>query len=445
MTVSVIGMSLLGIAGAAVMAKAGNDVLCTDMDEELVNAVKEGDFPGFEAGLCPLVEKEMESGRLKFSGNLRKVIKESRVIFITCEVPEDEDHLPNLRFVKAIAQSIGHHMEDYKAIVIKATTPPGTVEKVENIILELLNKREIDIPFDVITSPSIARIGTMLRDLERPKMVCVGADTERGKEELTKIYKSMAIITNKIVYGSPRDVEMANYGLNGILAVKVAYMNEMALLCEKTGANIDIVAKIMGLDSRISTQIMMPNPGFGGSRLPKNSRALIKIAESCGEHMQVLEGALEANKKQKIKVVEKITNLLDGVEGKIIGILGLAMKSGTDDIREAPALDIIKELAEKGAEIRIYSPEGYQQAKWRLFQVKDSITFCDSIYHAAEEADALVVMTKWKGTRLTDEEKLHMIMKGDLFIDLQNLFMNRAEVKQLFNYHGLGMNEEASK
>ncbi|MEG0377136.1 MAG: nucleotide sugar dehydrogenase, partial [Eubacterium sp.] len=302
--------------------------------------------------------------------------------------------------------------------------------------------RVLDIPFDVITSPSIARTGSMMRDLERPKLVAVGTNSARGKEEITEIYRKMAIVTNKIVYGTPRDVEMAYYGLSGMLAVKVAYINEMALICEKMDANIEVVSKIIGMDSRISSQILNPGPGFGGSHLPKSARLLARMAEKCGESMKTLEGTITANEKQKMKSVEKIVTILDGVKDKTIAIIGLATKPGTDDLREAPSLDVVKSLAEQGAVLRVYSPEGYQQAKWRFFSVSEALTYCDTIYDAAEGADALVIMTKWNNTRATDENLLAEKMNGRVMIDLQNLFINRHEIKRLFDYHGIGINEK---
>lgn len=439
MIISVIGAGVLGLAYAASFARGGHQVYCTDMDEEIVNAVKEGEFPGYESGLERVVAEAEATGNLEFTGHLRKVIREAEVIFITCEVPEDDEHMPSLRFVRAIAQSIGSQMEAPKIVVLKSSVPPGSSVVIEETIQKALDEREVDIHFDVVSSPSFAKPGSFLRDIERPRFVAIGADNEEARKKIRSLYRETGVVINKIIDASPAEVEMADYAINGLIAVKTAFINELAMLCEKLDIDVDMTTKIMGRDSRISPQLMDPGPGYGGSILPKTARAMVRIAEEADETAEVLKGAITANACQKQKCVAKIENIMDGVGGKTIGILGLAPDFGTDDLREAPSLDIIRGLVEKEANLRIYNPDGYQQAKWRLFKEKDAITFCDDIYEAAEGADALVVLTKWPNTRATDENQLKEKMKGDILIDLQNLFVKRKEVKQLFKYYGLGM------
>lgn len=310
---------------------------------------------------------------------------------------------------------------------------------IEETIQKALDEREADIHFDVVSSPSFAKAGSFLKDIERPRFVAIGADNEEAREKVRNLYRETGIVMNKIIDASPAEVEMADYAISGLVAVKTAFINELAMLCEKLDIDVDMTTRIMGKDSRISPQLMDPGPGYGGSILPKTARAMVRIAEEADETAEVLKGAITANECQKQKCVAKIENIMDGVGGKTIGILGLSPDFGTDDLREAPSLDIIRCLVEKEASLRIYNPDGYQQAKWRLFKEKDAITFCDDIYEAAENADALVVLTKWPNTRATDENQLKEKMKGDILIDLQNLFVKRKEVKQLFKYYGLGM------
>ncbi|MEG0377673.1 MAG: nucleotide sugar dehydrogenase, partial [Eubacterium sp.] len=391
MIVSVIGAGILGLACAASMARGGHQVICADMDEEVVNAVKEGDFPGYEQGLIRVVTDAQNTGRLEFTGNIRKTIKEAEVIFITCEMPEDENNMPSLRFAKAIAQCIGNHMENHKLVVLKSSVPPGSSVVIEDTIQKVLDEREENIPFDVAVCPAFARPGNFLRDIERPKFIAIGADDQKARQKISDLYVQIGFLQSKIIHGSTAEVEMASYAIDGMVAVKTAYVNELTMLCEKLDIDIDMTTRIMGKDTRISPQIMDPGPGFGGSVLPKSVRTLVSLAESVGESASVLKGALSANEHQKQKCFQKIETILDGVADKTIGILGLSMEYGTDDLREAPSLDIIKNLVEKGAVLQIFDPDGYQQAKWRLFKEKDAITFCDSIYDAAEDADAMVI------------------------------------------------------
>lgn len=439
MIISVIGAGILGLACAASMARGGHQVFCTDMDEEIVNAVKESDFPGYEQGLIRVVTEAEKTGKLEFTENIRKAIKEAEVIFITCEMPEDENNIPSLRFATAIGQSIGNHMDEDKIIVLKSNVPPGSAAIMENTIQKVLDERASELSFDVVVCPSFARPGSFLKDIERPKFIAIGADSERARQKVCDLYVQTGFIQSKIIHASTAEVEMANYAIDGMVAVKTAYVNELTMLCEKMDIDIDMTTRIMGKDTRISPQLMDPGPGFGGSVLPKSVRTLVSMAANVGESSEVLNGAITANENQKKRCFEKIESILEGVADKTIAIIGLSMDHGTDDLREAPSLDIIKNLVEKGAMLQLFDPDGYQQAKWRLFKEKDALSFCDSIYDAAENADAIVIMTKWPNTRATDEKIVLEKMKGNVLIDLQNLFMKRSEVKSLFKYYGLGI------
>ena len=440
MSVGIIGMSLLGIATAAAMAKMGQQILCTDMDEELVNAVRELDFPGYEADMEKNVRETQDSGYLKFSGHIRGVVRDCDVIFITCEVPETDDDIPSLRFVREIARSIASHMEGPKTIVLRSTVPPGSAAAVTGYMNEIMADREEQYPFSVVVSPSFSRPGHRFRELLRPKFLLIGAESEAAASPLRQIYRSMGFLDSKIMVVSQKEAEMAGYARSTFLALKTAYVNELASLCDALEINLEAVTKIMGKDSGIAAKNLMPGPGFGGSEMPKNVRAMARLAEKNGLDTMLAQETLISNCRQKARCVANIEKIMGGLEGKTIGILGLVMDYGSDDLREAPALDIVHGLVERGAKLRLYNKNGYQQAKWRLFKIKEAVTFADDIYDAAQGADALVVLTRWTNTRATDEERLHRAMRGNVLIDLQNLFAGRKEIRELFEYHSFGLN-----
>ncbi|MDO4288344.1 MAG: nucleotide sugar dehydrogenase [Eubacterium sp.] len=439
MSVGIIGMSLLGIATAASLAKMGQQVVCADMDEELVSAVRELDFPGYEADMEKNVREAQDSGNLKFSEHIRGVVKDCNIIFITCEVPETDGELPSLRFVREIARSIASHMEGPKTVVLRSIVPPGSAAAVAGYMEEIMAEREDKHSFEVLLSPSFSRPGQRFKEMLRPKYILIGAEDETKAEPLKALYRSLGFLDNRISVVPLREAELASYAKSSLLALKNAYVNELAVLCDRMDINLEAVTKIMGKDPGISARNLMPNPGFGGSDMPKGLRTMMRLAEENGASMVLAQSALRANDNQKSWCVKKIGEILGGLEGKVIGILGLAQDHGSDDLREAPSLDIIHGLAAGGAELRIYNKSGYQQAKWRLFKEKEAVTFAEDIYDAAQGADALVVLTRWPNTRATDEARLHAAMRGDVLIDFQNLFAGRREIRALFDYHSFGL------
>jgi UDPglucose 6-dehydrogenase len=345
--------------------------------------------------------------------------------------------------MKPIAQSIGSHMESYVTVVIKSTVPPGTCQIIQQTIKKALDDREVEIPFDVISNPDFARKGSMIKDCLVPDMVVIGSDSLEAVERLKRLYDTLHVREENYVITDPQSAEMIKYGVNAFLATKLSFINELALLCENANANIIDVSNGMGRDERIGPGFLEAGPGYGGSDLPKDSKALVEIARAYGEDFMVLKGAILANEKQKNKMVEKIKRVLGNLEGKTIGILGLSYKPETTDMREAPSINIIKGLVTGGAKIRIYCPEGSQEAKWRLHNEKDEITYCHDVYDAAEKADALVLITSWREFKGMDHERVLSVMKDRFFFDFRNLF--GEDPPKGFVYSGLGIPEKEIK
>lgn len=437
MNICIIGMGLLGITYSSILSDSDIDVIGVDIDEETIAMLHEGDLPVYEPGLRPLMTTSLASGRLKFTSNMAKAIKESDIIFITCDVPVDEKDMPNLRFVKTIVQSIGNHMEKHLTIVVKSTTPPGTCKMIKQVINRILESRERTISFDVVSNPDFARKGLMIKDCLVPEMVVIGSESDQAVEKLKQLYDRLSVREENYIITNPQSAEMIKYGVNAFLAIKLSFINEMSLICENADANILDVSKGIGKDFRIGHEYLDVGPGFGGSDLPKDSKALLGIAKAYGQELRVLKGAMEANLKQKDKVLEKIKRTMGGVDQKVIGILGLSYKAKTNDMRESPSLTIIKGLVEAGARIQIYSPEGAMEGKWRLYKEKDEITYCQDMYQVARAADALVIVTDWREFNDMDHTKIKELMRDRYFFDFRNIFATNPP--KGFIYSGLGI------
>ena len=443
MNICIIGLGVLGITYGSILSDSDVNVICVDTDEETISMLAEGELPIYEPGLKALVSTSVSTGRLYFSSNIQSAIKKSEIIFITCEVPSNDHDFPDLRFMKPIAQTIGNHIEAYVTVVIKSTVPPGTCQIIKQTIQKTLDDRKVDIPFDVISNPDFARKGSMIKDCLVPDMVVIGADSPAPIERLKSVYDSLHVREENYVITDPQSAEMIKYGVNAFLATKLSFINEMALLCENANANILDVSNGMGRDERIGKGFLEAGPGYGGSDLPKDSKALVEIAKAYGEDFMVLKGAIQANEKQKNKMVEKIKRTMGNLAGKTIAVLGLSYKPETTDMREAPSINIVKGLVADGAKIQIYCPEGNQEAKWRLHNEKDEISYCHDVYEAAQDADALVLITSWREFKGMDQERVRAAMKDRFFFDFRNLFGD--EPPKGFIYSGLGIPEKEIK
>ena len=397
-------------------------------------------MPIYEPGLKELLEKNMKAERIEFTTDMKYVTENSDVIFIAVGTPPALDGSADLHFVLEVATNIGKYMNGYKVVVDKSTVPVGTGKVVRETIQKELDSRNLDYEFDIVSNPEFLREGKAVGDCLRPDRVVIGTESERAKEIMKKVYDVLFINETPFVFTNIETAEMIKYASNAFLAVKISFINEISLLAEKVGANTQEIAKAMGKDGRISPKFLHCGPGYGGSCFPKDTKAIVDIAKKYGEDMYVIKAAIDANEKQKRKMVEKIIDKMEGIEGKHIAILGLSFKPDTDDMREAPSLDIIRGLVEAGAKIQAYCPEGMKEARWRLEDCENSITYCADEYSVVNEADAVVLMTEWNQFRGMNLDKVRARMKGNFYFDLRNVYARNTHIREEFKYFPIGQN-----
>lgn len=440
MRIGVVGTGYVGLVQGVIMAEFGLNVICMDISEEKINSLKNGVVPIYEPGLKELLEKNMKAERIEFTTDMKYVTENSDVIFIAVGTPPALDGSADLHFVLEVATNIGKYMNGYKVVVDKSTVPVGTGKVVRETIQKELDSRNLDYEFDIVSNPEFLREGKAVGDCLRPDRVVIGTESERAKEIMKKVYDVLFINETPFVFTNIETAEMIKYASNAFLAVKISFINEISLLAEKVGANTQEIAKAMGKDGRISPKFLHCGPGYGGSCFPKDTKAIVDIAKKYGEDMYVIKAAIDANEKQKRKMVEKIIDKMEGVEGKHIAILGLSFKPDTDDMREAPSLDIIRGLVEAGAKIQAYCPEGMKEARWRLEDCENSITYCADEYSVVNEADAVVLMTEWNQFRGMNLDKVRARMKGDFYFDLRNIYTRNTHIREEFKYFPIGQN-----
>ena len=440
MKIGVVGTGYVGLVQGVIMAEFGLNVICMDVSEEKINSLKNGGIPIYEPGLKELLEKNMKAERIKFTTDMKYTTENSDVIFIAVGTPPALDGSADLHFVLEVATNIGKYMNGYKVVVDKSTVPVGTGKLVRETIQKELNSRKLDYEFDIVSNPEFLREGKAVGDCLRPDRVVIGTESERAKEIMKKVYDVLFINETPFVFTNIETAEMIKYASNAFLAVKISFINEISLLAEKVGANTQEIAKAMGKDGRISPKFLHCGPGYGGSCFPKDTKAIVDIAKKYGEDMYVIKAAIDANEKQKRKMVEKIIDKMEGVEGKHIAILGLSFKPDTDDMRDAPSLDIIRGLVEAGAKIQAYCPEGMKEARWRLEDCENSITYCADEYSVVNEADAVVLMTEWNQFRGMNLDKVRARMKGNFYFDLRNVYTRNIHIREEFKYFPIGQN-----
>ena len=438
MKIGVIGTGYVGLVQGVILSEFGLEVTCVDTNVDKINMLKNGEVPIYEPGLEPLLKKNIESKRLKFTTDIKEAIESSEVLFIAVGTPPSDDGSADLRYVLDVANSIGKYMNNYKVIVNKSTVPVGTGKLVRDTIQKKLDERKITLEFDIVSNPEFLREGKAVNDCLRPDRVVIGYSNEKAKNIMQKVYNVLYINETPFVFTSVETAEMIKYASNAFLAVKISFINEMALLAEKVGADVQQIAKAMGQDGRISPKFLHAGPGYGGSCFPKDTKAIVDIAKKYGEEFKVIEAAIQANEKQKQKMVEKIINKMGSVKDKKITILGLSFKPETDDMRDAPSIDIIRGLIKNGAIIKAYCPEGMREAKWRLKDMEENIEYCDNEYIAVKDADATVVITEWNQFRGINLGKVKELMNGNYLFDLRNIYSKNQEVMKLFNYYGVG-------
>ena len=438
MKIGVVGTGYVGLVQGVILSEFGLEVTCVDTNIEKIEMLKNGGVPIYEPGLEPLLKKNIEAGRLQFTSEIKEAVETSEVLFIAVGTPPADDGSADLRYVLEVANSIGEHMNGYRVVVDKSTVPVGTGKLVKETIQKKLDERGLKFEFDVVSNPEFLREGKAVNDCLRPDRVVIGYSDERAKEMMKKVYNVLYINETPFVFTSVETAEMIKYASNAFLAVKISFINEMALLAEKVGADVQQIAKAMGQDGRISPKFLHAGPGYGGSCFPKDTKAIVDIAKKYGEEFKVIDAAIQANEKQKQKMVEKIVSNMGSVENKVITVLGLSFKPETDDMRDAPSIDIIRGLVKNGARIKAYCPEGIKEAKWRLKDIEESIEYCDNEYIAVKDADATVIITEWNQFRGISLSKVKDLMKGNYLFDLRNIYSKSSEVKKIFNYYGVG-------
>ncbi|MHA4989952.1 UDP-glucose dehydrogenase family protein [Cetobacterium somerae] len=438
MKITVIGTGYVGLVQGVILSEFGHKVICLDIDEKKIENLKNGILPIYEPGLKEILDRNVLEGRLKFSTNKEDALGDAEVIFIAVGTPPGDDGSADLTYVLQCAKDIGENISKYAIIVNKSTVPVGTGDLVEETIKNELVKRKINIEFDVVSNPEFLREGKAVNDCLRPDRVVIGTESKKALGIMKKIYDVLYINKTPFVFTNRRTSEMIKYASNAFLAVKISFINEMALLAEKVGANTQEIAQAMGMDGRISPKFLHCGPGYGGSCFPKDTRAMVEIGKDYNEEMSVVAAAISANEKQKKKMIDKIVREMDGVKDKTICILGLSFKPDTDDVRDAPSLDIIKGLIENGANIKAYCPKGIEETKWRLEEYKDKIQYCKDEEEASERVEAVVLVTEWNQFRGINLEELKERMKGEFYFDLRNVHTKNCKVRSLFKYYPVG-------
>ncbi len=439
--IAVIGTGYVGLVSGACLADFGNTVTCVDNNPDKIEALRSGKIPIYEPGLELVVERNVQSGRLSFSTNLSQTVKANDVVFIAVGTPPADDGSADLRFVEQVAREIARAVEKYTVVVDKSTVPVGTGRKVNGWIKEELEKRGASIDFDVVSNPEFLREGSAVQDFTHPDRVVIGAESVKAREAMKEVYRALYLNETPYIETNLETAEMIKYASNAFLAVKITFINEVANLCEKVGANVQDVSKAMGRDGRIGAKFLHPGPGYGGSCFPKDTHAMARIGRDYGETLSIVETTIEANERQKIRMVEKIEAGLGGkgsLKGKTIAMLGLAFKPNTDDMRESPAIAVCEGLAARGAKIRAWDPAAMKEAAWRLESIKDAMSFAKDEYDAIDGSDALVLITEWNQFRTLDLDRVKSLLKAPCFFDLRNVYKREEIEGKGFSYFGVG-------
>lgn len=433
MKIAVIGSGYVGLVTGTCFAETGNQVTCVDIDSSKIEKMKNGVIPIYEPGLDDLFNRNTSEGRLKFTTNLAEGIKDAKVIFLALPTPPGEDGSADLKYILKVADDLGPLLEDYVVVIDKSTVPVGTAEKVHAAIAKNASSTDL---FDVVSNPEFLREGVAVEDFMKPDRVVIGTSSEKAKVVMTKLYAPLVRQGNPIIFMDERSAEMTKYAANAFLATKITFMNEIANLCEKVGANVDDIRRGIGTDSRIGKRFLFAGIGYGGSCFPKDVQALEKTSQDFGYNFEMLKSVMKVNEEQKTKLIPTIRSHFGGdVNGKVFAMWGLAFKPYTDDIREAPALYNIKALVEAGARIKAYDPEAMENVQGVL---GDMITYCKSPYEALKEADALLIMTEWPQFRTPEFEAMESLLKEKLIFDGRNLY-ELDQMRELgYTYYSIG-------
>lgn len=447
MNICIIGTGYVGLVTGTCLADFGHTVVCVDKDKTKIDRLNNGEVPIYEIGLDDLIKRNVKERRLSFTTNLAKAVEGSIAVFIAVGTPSKADGTPNLDFVIEVASEIAHHITDYKVVVTKSTVPVGTGQKLKAMIDKVLDERVTPEylnshpeangqrpKFDIVSNPEFLREGSAVEDFMRPNRIVIGASSDSAIAIMKDIYRPLYLLETPLLVTSVETAELIKYASNAFLATKISFINEMGILCEKLGANIDHLAVGVGLDNRIGKKFLHVSPGYGGSCFPKDTQALVHIAKSVGMKLEIVPSTIQVNDAQKLRMIDKIENAVGNLNGKTIAILGLAFKPNTDDMREAASITIIEGLKKKGAKVRAFDPVAMEEAKK---YIKD-IEYTEDAYSAAKNADALVLLTEWNEFRILDLLTLKEMLKLPIFIDLRNVYEPERMRRMGFEYYSLG-------
>ena len=436
MKIAIVGTGYVGLVTGTCFAEIGVNVICVDTNSEKIEALNQGIIPIYENGLEDMVHRNTKAGRLQFTTSLESCLDEADVIFSAVGTPPDEDGSADLSYVLEVAHTIGRNMKKYVLVVTKSTVPVGTAKKVRTAIQEELDKRGIQIEFDVASNPEFLKEGNAVADFMSPDRVVVGVESERAKELMSKLYKPFLLNNFRVIFMDIPSAEMTKYAANSMLATRISFMNDIANLCELVGADVNMVRSGIGSDTRIGRKFLYPGIGYGGSCFPKDVKALIKTAEQNGYQMRVLQAVEEVNEQQKSILFEKLQrHFCSDLHNKTIALWGLAFKPETDDMREAPSLILINKLLNIGCKVRVYDPAAMKECRRRI---GDSVYYATDMYDAALDADALMLVTEWKEFRLPSWAVIKKAMRTPVLLDGRNIY-EKKEIEELgFTYHCIG-------
>lgn len=435
MNIAIVGTGYVGLVSGTCFAEMGAHVTCVDVDEQKIQKLKNGIMPIYEPGLEELVKRNVGFGRLSFTTDLTEVLDDVEVVFSAVGTPPDEDGSADLKYVLAVARQFGQNINKYTILVTKSTVPVGTAKKVKAAIQEELDKRGVNIPFDVASNPEFLKEGAAIKDFMSPDRVVVGTESEKAKEIMSRLYRPLMLQNFRVIFMDIPSAEMTKYAANAMLATRISFMNDIANLCERVGANVDSVRKGIGTDSRIGSKFLYAGCGYGGSCFPKDVKALMHTGIDNDYHMEVIEAVERVNEKQKSIVYDKIIKAVGPVKGKTIAIIGLAFKPETDDMREAPALVVIDKLLKDGAIVRVFDPIAMDECKRRI---GDRVIYCKNMYDAADSADVFALITEWRQFRMPSWNVIKKVMNGNVVVDGRNIY-DRQELEELdFVYTRIG-------
>lgn len=435
MNIAIVGTGYVGLVSGACFAEMGIDVTCVDINPEKIKCLLNGEIPIYEPGLDDLVKRNVEAGRLHFTTDLTTCLDNVEVVFSAVGTPPDEDGSADLQYVLEVARTFGQHIKKYTILVTKSTVPVGTAKKVKAVIEEELTERGEQIDFEVASNPEFLKEGAAIKDFMSPDRVVVGIESDRAKKVMERLYRPFQMNNYRLYFMDIPSAEMTKYAANAMLATRISFMNDIANLCDLVGANVDMVRKGIGADTRIGSKFLYPGCGYGGSCFPKDVKALARTAREYGYTMGVIEAVEAVNERQKEIVVKKLQDKLGTLRGKTIALWGLAFKPETDDMREAPALVVIEKLLEAGASVKVYDPVAMDECRRRI---GNRVVYCKDMYDVVIDADALAVLTEWKEFRIPSWSVIKRVMKQSVLVDGRNIYSKDEVIAEGFEYAAIG-------